>query len=269
MTVAIDQPKKKKRDEDALLLFWQAHTSPAFAGILTGDGWKWSEADQNYVSATGTKFKSDDLKNLALLFISSVELQMEVDAKYLTDEELRGDDYEKAVNAWQQQQQETLDDELTLLAALAVGGFDEMLDEDRATVQGMEPTDENEGSGLSGQFYYLQRFADELKNREAGTPKQIIARAGSYADSGWPVYQAVAGDSHGRATDDKGRKLFLFERSVLGPNENHCYNSKHAEGCIEASEAKWQSIGTLPKIGGRTCGQNCHALGLLQTPAIR
>ncbi len=83
------------------------------------------------------------------------------------------------------------------------------------------------------------------------TAKAVARRAGSYAPPAKGVAEEAARASHGRAGFD-------VERSILGPAEDHCYDTPHTEGCVGAAAAGWQPLGSLPTPGLRSCGPGCQ-----------
>jgi hypothetical protein len=115
------------------------------------------------------------------------------------------------------------------------------------------------GIGLAQVMTHLKGFAQELQQNEISTDDMAIARAGGYADYGYPTFELIRGASHERATDDEGLPLFTFERNVLDNFVlNHCSDGIGTDGCIEVTAAGNQPIGTLPKPGLRTCSIGCH-----------
>lgn len=254
-----------KKRESALLIFWRQHSQPAFAGLLTGDGFTWDSSEQAYRSESGSWIRQDEQKAIVLAFLLSCELMMESDAQYVADSDYAEGQYaekvsdEKAFEAWRKQQEETITNEFLIVAALAAGGLDELTDEDFTAIQGAITTEEKIGSGIKDAMVRLRQFTDELLEGDAGSLKQITNRAGQYSDGAWGVYQNVRQNSHERATDEQGRKLFLFEKNQLDDGVmNHCHTTDYAIGCPEVSAEGWQPIGTLPKIGERQCTFNCR-----------
>lgn len=118
-------------------------------------------------------------------------------------------------------------------AALAVGGTHGLT----ASVLG------STGVRIKDQYQYLRDFARELEN---GLPLDgsFLNRAGLYADSGRPTYEAMLR----RLDIDAG---FVFERRNLG-------RSEHCDQCVYEASLGWQPSGVLLPIGECTCLNLCH-----------
>lgn len=261
----------QRRHDDELLAFWEEHTPQAFHGLLTRQGWTWDAATQSYVSETGTRVRQDGIRNIALAFILSCEIQYEQDTQYVSPSEDTSEQVIPAspvkIDAWRRQMQENLENEFLLLAALAAGGLDEVADEDYAILAGQVTTETTLGSGLADATDRLNEFATELNEQSAGSAKQISNRAGMYAGGGYGVYQEVRRNSHIRASaaargavSEVGASggLALWERNLLDPLSHHCHADAYAVGCTDCTDVGWVLAGTLPAPGMRACFANCH-----------
>jgi hypothetical protein len=237
---------RKKQDDDALALaiaFWNLHSQPSDRGLLIGDGWTWDELAQEYRSDTGARLTQSDMRDIAHHMARSAGESNRRDTQDMLDGKI-------SVDEWHRRIEDRTEGEYWALAALACGGLDELTEEEGRAVWG-----NGTKSGLDYSIDRLKAFKDEVEAGEAGTAKQIVNRAGQYGDSGYSVNQEAARASHSRMSGATGIKI--LERSNLNYLAEHCSNSAHAEGCIEVAAAGLQPIGTLPRIGERTCGGKC------------
>jgi hypothetical protein len=240
--------REREQQTTDLIAFWSMMVPLPYRGILTGDGWSWDEERQAYRSATGTWVGGADLDALARNFMTGVEIGLEKEAISLLPN----------VGEWKPRIKQDATMALFVLGMLALGGESGLDEESRAIIQGEESTDETPGYGIADINMRLDRFADELREGDAGSMKQIVNRAGMYARGGWEIFQECRRLSHERATDAYGRKLFLWERNILDPSCHHCTTHGDIPGCVSVSEAGWQPIGELPRIGFRACAQSCR-----------
>ena len=113
-------PPHKKRDGDAILL-WEDHTGRQFHGLLTGDGWTYELTPDSlgvYVSDLGQRLSPGEQRAIAMSLISGVS----ADLKDTTARMIAGD---ISPQQWQEKNQDDIDDEFILLAALAAGRIQE------------------------------------------------------------------------------------------------------------------------------------------------
>ena len=264
--VAIE-PRRNRHDDDELLALWHRHTSPQFAGLLNGDGWTFDASDPanlGYVSDSGVRLSHNELRGLALGFCAACEMDLRDNAAaYIAGDE--------SLDDWHERAKQDCDDEILILMLLGAGGVGEATDEDYGIAAGRETTDEQPGSGMADAETRLLQFKEELATPvppdvnpdvkqygEAGSEKQVIGRAGSYAQSAYPIYENTRRNAAVRAAESLG--LELQERSVLDPDPtvDHCTSTEFLDGCVELAEAMWQPLGSLAKVGERVCGPRCR-----------
>jgi hypothetical protein len=230
--------------------FWRRHNGPMFAGLIANDGFNFDEQRQTYVRANGRDM--DDSRAIVLAFIASAADELERDAQRMVSGQL-------TLDRWQEMQARAIKDLYIASASAGAGGLDHLTNEDLMDVQGKAGV-----YGLADAFTRLRRFGKQIEDGTVSTEPQIVNRAGLYALPANTAYEEARRASHVRAKDnDTGEPLFLYERSILGPNENHCIDfiskatGAATTGCVECADAGWQPIGTLPPIGLRTCGPRC------------
>ena len=100
------------------------------------------------------------------------------------------------------------------------------------------------GQKLRGEYTFLNNFADEIASGTQRLDGTLVNRAKLYGEQGRVTYYDAA-----RATAIKDG--FDEEKSLLTPSES-CLM------CIGEARQGWQSIGSLIKIGDRTCLSNCN-----------
>lgn len=243
-------------DDIALaIILWGDDAPRQFRGLLDagggsggGDsgGWTWNPTTQQYVGPTGKPLSDEDLKNLSVIFAISVEHDIRAKAEEVATGRL-------SIAEFQIWLATTVKSLYTSLAALAVGGWRNLNFGVLSIIQGVV----DHASGTSFSFARLQQFAQDIKDGVNATVESIVARAGLYADSSLPIYEAARVESHANAKDEQDRSLFLFYRNNLTLGDN-CSDTEHAEGCLETTSAGWQPIGMLPKIGDRSCAMRCR-----------
>jgi hypothetical protein len=101
-------------------------------------------------------------------------------------------------------------------------------------------------SKIAEQLGYLQEFASRIAS---GIPLDgnICRVMQLYLNGARGIFHIIEGDRY-------GRDGYTEYRNVLGPTEEHCTGSG---SCLEATEAGWSPLGTLPAIGSRICLSNC------------
>src|ERR1700733_688071 len=258
-----DQPDivpRKKRKENDLLALWAIH-EPAYSGLLTGDGFRWDPDTQDYTSDTGTRLGPNQIRSLAIHFATACELDLEQNAALLVNGDIDADE-------WHRRAQQEVDDEYFLLAALGVGGIDNLQDDDYQTIVGKLTTDTQMGSGILDAQERLLNFRDELTAPkpadaspdamgEAGSAKQVINRAGMYAHGGESMWASTQQNSYRRLAQQL--QLEIEERNILDDGAIHCRPRPFTFGCPELTAVGWQKIGSLPPPGSeRSCGPNCR-----------
>ena len=239
--------ESEKKENDAMG-FWKAHVAPNFHGILDGNGWSWSDEKQGYRSASGSWLAGSDMDALARSVLVSAEAELEQNAISLLPN----------VSEWFHRMNHLTTTEMIVLGFFAEGGIGNLDEKSKAAIEGMESTDDRVGSGLSDIRMRLNNFASELRDGDAGSMKQVTNRSGLYSHAAWEVYQECRRISHEKATDEYGRKLFLFEKNILDDQAHHCFTTSSFPGCPEQTAKGWVPIGTLPAPGKRMCGANCR-----------
>lgn len=280
-----DETDAEHRNRDTMLALalalWDDHTPSAFRGLPSGEGWEFDPTTQTYTSSSGTKIRGPAIGNLVDAFGTSVEIEIEQASSDMLGE------YEKAtpsdrkdlLDKWLVFMLMTLQGEYLAGAAIGVGGFDEMQEEDWQVVEGAAQTSSTPGTGLTDAESRLYEFAKEIEG-DTLSDKQVVARAGSYGVSVYPIYETTRRNSHKRAEepipDDEQigpefeaengqkipdapttRKLFTMERNILDPASEHCKDSD-LPGCITETKKGWVPIGTLSNPGLRTCSTRCR-----------
>lgn len=263
--IVIDSPPQKKQsDDDSAILLWQSHVSHRFAGLLSNDGWSYSQDPADfgtYISSTGVKLGPNELRGLALTFASGVEADLRANAQQMLSEEI-------SVDEWKRRANNDIEDEYLVLAALGVGGFDKLTDEDLEAVEGVPTTPKTLGSGVADAEVRLDDFASQLTSEppaealdgEVGTvgdDEAVTRRAGSYSNPGYSLFEQAQARAAQRFAD--ANDLVMVERSILDPSPQvrHCRSDADSEGCVEAAAAGWKPLNSLPKIGERSCKGNC------------
>jgi hypothetical protein len=190
---------------------------------------------QRYRDADGREVDDETIQRLLLLLVADTA----ADLSDLTRMMAAGD---ISIGTWQDTFAEQLRGAYLAAAALAVGGFDRLTDQDYATVS----------ADLRFAYTRLERFARfvEQRMRDADSAGRVLARSRLYARYVNGLYQRLRTASHRRAVDGEGNRLFLFEANVLGVAE-------HCAQCLEETDRGWVPIGTLVPVGERICLANC------------
>lgn len=284
--------QRRKRDRDALLLLallslsdladadrlWRAHVPRAYAGLLSlADGWRFDATTQTYRSRTGATLPTDGMRGLVLPLIGSVseELRQDTARLYATRpgnapgphaETPAGPETPvvapAALARWEHAVAMTARDLYLAVTAAGLGGIPNVTPDDLRRLAGDAanpvPPDATEPPTLAFTLDRLGNFAGAI---EAGEESEAAAvnRVGLYGDFGHTVWQDAVREGHKRARDAKGRRMFMYERSILDP-ESHdaCHDGEYTEGCVETAAAGWKPIGSLPLCGCRTCGPRCR-----------
>ena len=118
--------------------------------------------------------------------------------------------------------------------AAAYGGFNNI------SVNEWETVSET----IDVQLQYLQKFAEELYTGEQAQNAAMSNRASLYMESARATYE----NERKRVEEDSG---MTEEANVLAAGDN-------CNGCVDATLAGWQPIGSLPPIGGRQCQSRCR-----------
>lgn len=244
------------RDRDAWLLlaaitsadienadqFWRQHVPRSRQGMLSHAGWRWDAARQLYVSRTGQEVGGAALRRQADQLVDEMEHEMRAEAQRVAVGEIDLDE-------WQQGQAQDVIDLYVAVAALAAGGTGSLTTELLRRVEGVP--DRPPGIAFSLDKLYDFAAAIAAGADRANTESAIAGRAGMYSEAAIPLFEDITRKSHQAARDEKGRRLFLYERNILGPNEDHCAD------CPEETAKGWSSIGSLIPIGQRECLFRC------------
>ncbi len=238
-------------DIAAARAFWIATSSEHDHGLLLNqDGWTWDKKKQIYRSRSGHKLTGAEMRTVAVHISNDGARRL----RKMADDMSVG---ATPLAEWQRATAEEVKRIYLTQAALAVGGFDNLQ---------ANPEFLNAATGAvekpPGINFSISRLYDFVHDVHDATPRNdtttaIVNRAGAYADASLSVYEEVRRESH-KEVKDEGRPAYLWERNILGENENHCFDTANTEGCVEITQAGWQPIGTILAPGLRTCAQNCH-----------
>lgn len=230
-------------DIDAAKQLYIDHAPRAFRGLATGDGFTFDEQRQVYTrDATGKDINPRDVKQVSLLLALAIAQELEDEGRYVASGV-------SPIDLWQDATANKTKDLSLAQTALASGGFT------RLTPAMLEAMKGSEGKppGLAFSLSKLYDFAGDIAARadRANTVSGIVNRSGLYSHSQSGVYEQVSRASHQLVRDEKGRRVFLWERNILGEAE-------HCDECPELSDMGWVEIGTMPPPGGRECGPRCR-----------
>lgn len=117
-------------------------------------------------------------------------------------------------------------------AALGRGGWAQVSSWDTTSVR------------IRQELMYLDRFAWQIANGEQPLDGRFAVRASMYAGAG----HATLEGERLRQQFEQGAK---WQRNILTAIDN-------CDGCLAATAAGWQPIGTLPPIGSRQCLSACR-----------
>lgn len=229
-------------DFDAARTLATDHLPRGLRGLATGDGFTFDQRRQLYVrTATGKPVSNRDVKRASLLLALAVAQQLEDDAEYVATGK-------SPIDLWQSQTADAVKDVNLAQAALAGGGFDRLNDELRTVAIGSRES----APGIAFNLSKLYDFAHDLASHagNATTVPQVMNRAGLYAYASNGTYEEVRRKNHELVRDDKGRRLYLMERNILGEAE-------HCEECPALTAQGWVPMGTHPAPGSRACRMNC------------
>lgn len=236
--------QKKNRDDLWLLLLlmlddeepqhlWSEYVPPAFAGLLTGDGFTWDQQTQTYKSDSGTTVNANAVQRIALSATHALEIDIE---RKLAS----AGQNETALEAWADS---SIDDLLAMYlaaAAAGVGGVDNIDD----------PAIEAAYKAAARMRESIEGILDDLRAGRI-SQAQAVNRAGMNAQQTNGVFQDARRASHMAAADENGEAIFTQEQNVLTENAMHCGE------CPELTAQGWVDIGTLPLPGERECKSNC------------
>jgi hypothetical protein len=221
-------------------------------GVLANGG-GWNPTTQAYAGVGGS-----DMKAVSLAFANNVGGNLRIDAEPMFDAE-------RTIQEWQSAFAGKVKAAIVAMGAFAVGGFSRFVPDDlkRLTAE------------VRFNLRKLRGFARDAEQGEstAGSEDQIRNRSGLYGARLNGLYEATRRESHARALDFNGVRLFTEERSVLG-NADHCdENSPDAAGrdepgCVQEAAKGWAKIGSLSPIGSRLCLMHCKCrMVYRRTPA--
>ncbi len=101
------------------------------------------------------------------------------------------------------------------------------------------------GHELRNQYAYLRNFAHDIATGKQPLDGRLLNRARLYAEAARGTHREM----QRRIAQQSGRTQ---ELNQLGGSDRHCGT------CVGCTAQGWVPIGTLPRVGGRTCGTNCH-----------
>lgn len=139
-----------------------------------------------------------------------------------------------SVSAWEEIMRQEIKRTQLGAAALLNGGWKNLGPREYGRVGGL----------VREQFRFLDKLANDLRQKKIPTDGRFLNRAGQYP-------AAARSDFH----DAQGERLesagYTEERSVLAPAE-------HCGECVDQASLGWVPIGTCVPVGQRQCGNNCH-----------
>lgn len=97
---------------------------------------------------------------------------------------------------------------------------------------------------IDGQLQYLQKFAEDLYTGEQAQNASMSNRASLYMESARATYE--------------NQRRFVEQDSGMTEEANILAAGDNCNGCVDATLAGWQPIGSLPPIGGRQCQSRCR-----------
>lgn len=101
------------------------------------------------------------------------------------------------------------------------------------------------GHELRNQYAYLRNFAHDIATGKQPLDGRLLNRTRLYAEAARGTHREM----QRRIAQQSGRTQ---EMNQLGAADRHC---AQCQGCTAQG---WVPIGTLPRVGGRSCGTNCH-----------
>lgn len=236
-------------DFEAADLFWAAHVQPSRQAMLRlSAGWRWDAARQAFVSRTGQDVGGAALKRQATQLADEAEHDMRAEAQRVAVGEL-------PIDEWEKRQAEDVKDLYLCCAALSAGGWRNLT----PALQTLAEGSPGKPPGIAFSIGRLWDFAHGIASGDgqAGTEAMIARRAALYSAASSGVFENVRRESHRNARDEKGRRLYLYEKNILMPGEN-CIASDGTPGCIEETARGWVPLGTLSLPTTRTCAMNCN-----------
>lgn len=101
-------------------------------------------------------------------------------------------------------------------------------------------------------FYFerLGNLAEKLARGELKIDGRVVGWSGMYARAGNSIFW----NSSLKIAQRNGMRE---ARRILGPNENHCLDSRDRQGCFELAEQGWVAIDQMVELGDATCLSNC------------
>ena len=126
-------------------------------------------------------------------------------------------------------------------ASIAKGGWAQMTKSDLGFL----------GSVTKSEYKFLGNFATQIISGKQPLNGRFFQRVKQYATAARSTNQEVTR----REVKSGGA---THEQRVLGIAD-HCTTDKNGLlGCVELADLDWQLIGTLPRIGGTPCRNNCR-----------
>jgi hypothetical protein len=138
-----------------------------------------------------------------------------------------------SVNEWQRAFERYVTSSHILASALAVGGI-------AAAVRNADVQ-----ARIDSELRYADAFAEEIRNKQAGTPAQIRARAKSYLMAVPITYGIIA----------------LIVRKVMGTQTEARRVRRASEscpGCVEWAAKGWMPIERMKPLGQLQCRSRCR-----------
>ena len=202
-------------------------TAPAIKPVPGLPTFRWNEAAGRYISPSGRFVSVERIRGELDRFITGTTNLMEATSRRLVAGEI-------SLAEWQGSMM-VLTKEVNLAgAALESGGW-----------YSMGPSEFGRaGQKIRGEYGFLNNFANEIADGTQRLDGTLVNRAKLYGEQGRVTYYDFA-----RVTAEA--LGFTEERSRLQPAE-------HCELCVSEQARGWQPLGSIIKIGSRTCLSNCR-----------
>jgi len=136
--------------------------------------------------------------------------------------------------AWQEQMAAEMKMLHVAAAAMGRGGWAQMSQADWGWT----------GHELRNQYGWLRNFAQDIATGHQPLDGRLLNRTRLYAEAA----RGTQREMQRRMGQQIGHSQ---ERNQLGAADRHC------AACLSCSAQGWVPIGTLPRVGGRTCGTRC------------
>jgi hypothetical protein len=170
-----------------------------------------------------------------------------------------------ALARWERAVAMTARDLYLAVTAAGLGGIPNVTPDDLRRLAGDAanpvPPDATEPPTLAFTLDRLGNFAGAVEAGEE-SEAEAVNRVGLYGDFGHTVWQDAVREGHKRARDAKGRRMFMYERSILDPeSHDHCHDGEYTEGCVEtrrrdgsrSGRCRFAAVGHAAPVAGVKC----------------